>query len=94
MNSPKEILESMAELNPNAIIINGFDKAIVGIGKSIANDAIVLLYDYEEIINILMTEDGYTRKEAINFYINNIYNGYSDANSPIIVVMHNNTKAR
>jgi len=49
------ILEKIAEINPEALTIDGFDDAIVGIGERI-NLGPVVIYDEEKMIEIIMND--------------------------------------
>jgi hypothetical protein len=47
--------EQIAEINPDAILLDGFDEAIIGLGERI-NLGPVVAYDVEKIIEILAND--------------------------------------
>lgn len=77
-------LEEISELNPDAILCDGFDEAIIGIAERI-NLGPVVAYSVEKIINILMTRDGMTYEEAIEFYDYNIIGSWVGEYTPIFI---------
>jgi len=55
-------VEEIAEINPEALILDGFDEAIIGIAERI-NLGPVVAYDKEKIIEILMGEMTLTEED-------------------------------
>lgn len=66
-------LNSIRELNPNAVILDGLDDCIIGIAERFGFEP-VLAYSVEKIIQLLMDRDGMDREEAQEFYEFNIFN--------------------
>ena len=77
-------LEQIAELNPDAIVLDGLHGAIVGIGYSKDLEP-RLIYSIETIILTLMGRDKMTEQEAIEFYDYNIADGYFGKHGPIFL---------
>ena len=73
------MIERIKELNPEAIIYEGFDKAIVGIDTR----ELRVIYDEDLMIETLMKEMSY--EEAIDYYEFNIASTYLGDNTPIIL---------
>ena len=73
------MIERIKELNPEAIIYKGFDKAIVGIDTR----ELRVIYDEDLMIETLMKEMSY--EEAIDYYEFNIASTYLGDNTPIIL---------
>jgi hypothetical protein len=61
------IIEELSQYNNDAIILDGYDDAIVGIFERS-----VLVYDFNKIIDILMIRDNMSQTDAIEFYYYNI----------------------
>ena len=83
------ILEHITELNPEAIVLDGLDDAIVGVGHSKDLEP-RLIYSISKIILTLMERDKMTRLEAIEFYDYNIADGYFGKHGPIFLELPNN----
>lgn len=81
--------ETIIELNPNALFIDGFDDAIIGIVERHDIGALVV-YGENEIINKLiedMDAEDEDEKElmAIEYYEYNILGSWVGENGPLIV---------
>jgi hypothetical protein len=70
--------------NPAALTIDGFDEAIVGIGRRCGCPSLAI-YDYAKIIQIL--ERNMTPTDALEYYEFNIAGAYMGENTPIIVTI-------
>lgn len=78
----KEIINEQAE---NAIILDGFDDAILGIVSEFGNGPRIL-YSTEKIIEILRDKDGMTEEDAIEYYDYNIIGMYAGEQNPVFLV--------
>jgi uncharacterized membrane protein YedE/YeeE len=76
--------EEIAKINSEAILCDGFDDAIIGIGERV-NLGPVVAYDIEKIISILVNRDGMTDEEAWEFYYFNIVGGWYGEFTPIFI---------
>lgn len=76
--------EEIAEINPEALLCDGFDDAIIGIAERI-NLGPVVAYSVEKIINILMTRDKMNYDKALEYYDFNIVGAWMGENTPIFV---------
>ena len=88
MVEENSILEHITELNPEAIVLDGLDDAIVGVGYSKDLEP-RLIYSISKIILTLMERDKMTRLEAIEFYDYNIVDGYFGKHGPIFLELPN-----
>jgi len=61
------IIEQLREYNHKALLLDGYDDAIVGIFERR-----VLVYDFNKIIEILMIRDNMSQTESLEFYCHNI----------------------
>lgn len=69
----KSILEFAEEICPNAILIDGYDNCITGIVLSPNSSKIV--YSSFSIIREIMSSDGATYSEALDYFEFNIVGG-------------------
>jgi hypothetical protein len=84
-----EIIEEIILDNPEAIVLDGYDDAIIGIG-SVYGSNMVLVYDIQKIISILMEDMSYD--EALEFYDYNIACLYAGENTPILANVYKKKK--
>ena len=66
-----------------ALVADGFDEAIIGVGRQFNTDIVV--YDEEKCIKILMERDGMTDEEAEEFFEFNVVGAYVGEHTPIFV---------
>jgi hypothetical protein len=92
------IREEIAEINPEALMCDGFDEAIIGMAERI-NLGPVVAYDEEKIIDILSREmevedtEGMTEDEiesekyimAIEHFEYNIKGAWMGENTPVFI---------
>ena len=77
---PKEIKEIA---DPNAIVWDGFDDAIIGIDTDGR-----IVYDTEKMESILIERDNMTQEEAIEYLDFNVYcNHVSESLNPIHITI-------
>lgn len=75
---------TLSHENPAALTMDGFDEAIVGIGRRCGCPSLAI-YDYNKIIMVL--ERSMTREEAMEYYEHNIAGSYMGDNTPIVVTL-------
>ena len=85
MEKTKLTIDEIAELNPEAMMADGFDDAILGLCKQFGTEPLVA-YDYEKCVEILMEKDGLTRIEAIDFMEFNVIGSYVGLNTPVFIM--------
>ncbi len=81
-----DIIDFIGETNPEALLLDGFDDAIIGVAQRI-NLSPVVAYDVEKILNILC-KDGMTYEEALEYYNFNILGAWMGEFTPIFVETH------
>ncbi len=81
-----DIIDFIGETNPEALLLDGFDDAIIGIAQRI-NLGPVVAYDVEKILDILC-KDGMTYEEALEYYNFNILGAWMGEFTPIFVENH------
>jgi hypothetical protein len=86
MEKTKLTLDEIAEINPEAMMADGFDEAVLGMCIQFGGEPLVA-YDYEKCIKILMEKDGLNRTEAIDFMEFNIIGSYVGLNTPVFIMI-------
>ena len=77
----KDRLGFIEDNYPDALIADGFDKAIMGIVERSGMNPVVL-YNKNKCINIMIKRDGMTEEEAIEFYYYNIVGAHMGDYTP------------
>jgi hypothetical protein len=76
--------EQIAEINPDALLCDGFDDAIIGMAERI-NLGPVVAYSVDKIIDIMIQRDGMTYGEAMEYFDYNILGSWMGDNTPIFI---------
>jgi hypothetical protein len=76
--------EEIAEINPEALMCDGFDEAVIGMAERI-NLGPVVAYSVDKIINIMIERDGMTYEEALEFYDYNIVGSWMGEYTPVFI---------
>lgn len=82
-----DIIKHINEINPEALLIDGFDKAIIGTCERI-NLGPVVAYDVEKILYILCKQDGMEYDEALEYFNFNIQGAWMGEYTPIFVEVY------
>ena len=77
-----EIIETLEELNPEAILYDGFDEAVVGMIARCGTEPLAL-YDRDKCIRILM-DKGASHEEAEDYFCYNVEGCWAGPHSPFI----------
>ena len=85
MERTKLTIDEIAEINPEAMLADGFDDAIMGMCMQFGAEPLVA-YDYEKCIEILIERDGMSRIEAIDFIQFNVIGAYVGLNTPVFIM--------
>jgi hypothetical protein len=75
-------IECLRELNPDALLADGLEAAIVGYTVN-HHHAHVVVYDIDKCIDVLVSRDGMTNEEADEFLSFNTLGAYVGENGPI-----------
>lgn len=79
-----EILDTVAELNPEALLADGLESAIVG--WTLNHHAPTrVVYDYDKCVAALVERDGMSPEEADEFLSFNTLGAYVGENGPVYV---------
>jgi len=79
----EEILANLEE--PECLFMDGFDDAIIGVGQQYTNEVLVV-YDRNKCIEILVERDGMTYEDAEEFFSFNSDCAWVGKKTPMIVV--------
>ena len=85
MEKTKLTIEEIAEINPEAMMADGFDDAVLGMCVQFGSEPIVA-YDYEKCIEILMKRDSLSRIDAIDFMEFNVIGAYVGLDTPVFIM--------
>ena len=77
-------IELLAELNPDALLADGLEAALVGYTVN-HHHPTVAVYDIEKCIDALVERDGMTPEEADEFLSFNTLGAYVGENGPLYV---------
>ena len=84
MATPEAIKQIVKELNPQAIFLKGFEKAIIGTGKTIGGQT-VAIYNADDCLNILIDEHSMDEIEAWEHFNRTVAEGSPSPNKPIFI---------
>jgi len=78
------ILEELVEDNPDALLLDGFEAAMVGmtVGHWRPN---VAVYDVDLLVEVHASRSGVSRREADAFVSSELIGAYTGENSPLFV---------
>jgi hypothetical protein len=74
----------LAELNPDALLADGLEKALVGYTAN-HHHPHVAVYDLDKCVDVLVGRDGMTAEEAEEFLSFNTLGAYVGENGPLFV---------
>lgn len=76
--------EEIADINPEALLCDGFDEAIIGMAQRI-NLGPVVAYDVDKMLDIMVERDGMTYEEAMEYFDFNILGAWMGENTPVYI---------
>ena len=79
-----EIVEALSEINPDALLADGFERALIG-HTSNHHHPHVAVYSVKKCIAILVERDGMTEDEAEEFFSLNTLGAYVGENGPLFI---------
>jgi len=79
-------IDEIADINPEAMMADGFDEAVLGMCIQFGSEPIVA-YDYEKCIKILIERDGMNRTDAIDFMEFNVIGAYVGLHTPVFIMI-------
>ena len=91
MSKGTRIVEVLTEENPEAIIYDGMDDALIGIYRGIVHgqngsyEESIAVYSYVSFIETYIERDGMSEEEAIEFFDFNVAGGWLGEHQPIVI---------
>jgi len=83
----KEMLSYISEINPDALLADGFDDAIIGIGNQHGTESLVI-YDRTKCIDILakkFSKNDHPYIDAVEYFEYNVAGAYLGKGTPIFM---------
>ena len=80
----EEKFEELAALNPEALLVDGLNEAVIGFGHQFSN-APVAIYDYDKCIEIYMRDNGWDYDEAMDWMSFNVIGAWMGEGTPIFM---------
>tara|TARA_R110002167_G_scaffold101538_1_gene264403 strand:+ start:840 stop:1097 length:258 start_codon:yes stop_codon:yes gene_type:complete len=81
----KITIDEIIDLNPEAMLADGFDEAILGMCVQFGSEPVVA-YDFNKCVEIVMERDGMEREEAIDFINFNVVGAYVGLSTPVFIM--------
>jgi hypothetical protein len=79
-------MENLSEINPDALLADGFEDALIGYVERFGQPT-VALYDREKCIGVLMKRDGMSREDAEEFFGFNVIGAWVGENTPAFATL-------
>lgn len=77
-------VEKISEENPEALLADGFNEAIIGMCIQFGQEPVVA-YDYEKCLEILEIRDGMGREDGIDHMEYNVIGAYMGMYTPVFI---------
>ena len=77
------IRDELAEIDPDLMLMDGFDDCIIGICESFGGESVVA-YDYDKVIAQLESQ-GMSEEEAVEFHEFNQLGAYVGERTPVFI---------
>ena len=78
-------VEKVSEINPEALLADGFNEAILGMCLQFGQEPVVA-YDYEKCLEILENRDEMTPDEAREYMEYNVVGAYMGLYTPVFII--------
>jgi hypothetical protein len=82
----REVRECLAVENQDALFADGFDGALIGIIRRYGQESLAL-YDQGKCLQILMSRDGMSRDEALEYFEFNVIGAWAGDGTPAFAVL-------
>jgi hypothetical protein len=81
---PEDLREWIVSYNPDALLADGFEDAIIGVAERCSHPTLVV-YDAEKCLDILVERDGMDPSEALEFFSFNTTGAWVGENTPLFL---------
>jgi hypothetical protein len=78
------LLEWIGEVNPEALLADGFEDAILGLAERCSQPHLVV-YDAAKCLDILVERDGLSREEAEEYFSFNVTGAWMGEHTPLFL---------
>jgi len=78
-------IEKVSEINPEALLADGFNDAIIGMCMQFGQLPVVA-YDYDKCLKILQERDEMSRSDAVEYMEYNVIGAYMGLYSPVFII--------
>ena len=90
MNTSERIREILEDENPEALLYDEMDDALIGVyrgdlARQDMREGSIAVYSYTKFLELYIKRDGMSEEEAIEFFDFNVAGGYIGKYQPIIV---------
>ena len=86
MSTKTVTIDEIIDINPEAMLADGFDEAILGMCVQFGSEPVVA-YDFNKCVEIVMERDGMEREEAIDFINFNVVGAYVGLSTPVFIMI-------
>jgi hypothetical protein len=90
--NPDEIIAYLEEANPDALLADGLEKAIIGVVRKPCQGE-VALYHEAKCIEILMEDFNLDYTGAVEYFEFNVVGAYVGTNTPVFLTVSTDTTA-
>lgn len=84
MPTPEEVKELLEDENPEALLLDGFENALIGVARR-CGQPVLAVYDQDRIIQTLI-EQGMDAEAAVEYFEYNVAGAWVGEQTPIILV--------
>jgi hypothetical protein len=84
MEPSEELIEQLAELNPEALLADGLEGGFIGYTLN-QHHATVAVYDIDKCVQVLVDRDGMEPEDADEFLSFNTLGAYVGENGPLFI---------
>jgi len=84
MKKFKIIMDQLIEENPEALLADGFESALMGIARRTGQPSLAV-YDTNKCVKILVKKNNMTYEEAIEFFDFNVAGAWMGENTPVFL---------
>jgi hypothetical protein len=81
----KQINEHLESMGENALLMDGFDEALIGFSQRI-NEPLLAVYSWEKMMDVCIERDGMDDEEAEEYISYNCIGAWVGEQTPIIVM--------
>lgn len=80
----RELIEWLGELNPDALLWDGFEDALVGVAQQF--NTYLALYHHDLMVQICVERDGMGHMDALEHLEFNVLGGWLGPNTPVVLL--------